>query len=67
MCRLFAVVLLLLVSACSSRQLYDAGEGWRRHECNRLLDYDERARCMETATMPYDTYRTTVERNDNPQ
>jgi hypothetical protein len=63
--RLVTLVLSLLVSACTSQQVYDSGQGWRHNECNRLMDHDERARCMETATMPYDTYKTKVEEDKN--
>lgn len=60
---LIILVLAMLVSACTSQQVYDSGQGWRRNECNRLMDHDERARCMETATMPYDIYKQQVEEN----
>lgn len=45
------------VSGCSGRQAYDAGYGWRMHECQKVLDDYERARCLETARMDYDTYK----------
>ncbi len=48
---------MLLLGACTSRQVYDAGAGWRQNECNKSIDAGERARCMETATRDYDAYR----------
>ena len=44
------------VSGCSSRQLYNAGIGWRQNECQKMLDGADRARCLETANTGYDTY-----------
>jgi type III secretory pathway component EscR len=58
---LIALVLSIFVSACTSQQVYDSAQGWRQNECNRLMDHDERDRCMETATMSYDTYKKQVE------
>jgi hypothetical protein len=46
-----------LFGGCTSRQVYDAGTGWRQNECNRRLDPGERARCLETANKDYDAYR----------
>jgi hypothetical protein len=55
---LAAMMAVAVVSpACSGRQAYDAGYGWRMHECQRILDDNERARCLETAKMDYDTYK----------
>lgn len=47
---------VLLLGACTSRQVYDAGLGWRQNECNRMVDAAERARCLETANKDYDGY-----------
>jgi hypothetical protein len=57
MTRAFLLVAVLLVAACSSRQLYDAGSGWRHGECNRAIESAERARCMDTASKDHDSYR----------
>jgi hypothetical protein len=47
----------VLTSACTSQQMYDSAAGWRHHECDKLLDDAARARCIETASKDYDTYR----------
>lgn len=47
-----------LAAACSSEQIYNAGAGWRRNECNRIGDAQQRDRCLkEEADRPYDAYR----------
>lgn len=58
LCSLAGLMLVaLLTSACTTRQMYDSAAGWRRHECDKILDEAARARCMETASKDYDTYR----------
>lgn len=47
----------LLVSGCTSQQLYATGQGWQRNECNKLLDQSERERCMRQADTSYDDYK----------
>ena len=65
-CSLAGLMLVaLLTSACTSRQMYDSAAGWRHHECDKILDEAARARCTETASKDYDTYRK--ERDQPPQ
>jgi hypothetical protein len=45
------------LSACSSQQLYGAGQGWQRAECNKVMDSQERSRCMASASTSYEEYR----------
>lgn len=46
-----------LASGCTSRQVYDSAAGWRQSECNKIIENDARAKCMETANKDYDRYR----------
>jgi len=55
--RLAVCVLALLACGCSSRQVYDSAWGWRRNECQKIVNDDERARCLEAANASYDKYR----------
>jgi len=58
LCSIACLTLVTMVmTACTSRQMYDSAAGWRRTECNKLLEDAARARCMETAGKDYDTYR----------
>jgi hypothetical protein len=53
-------VLLLTIaclSGCSSQQLYGVGQGWQRNECNRIIDLQERNRCMASADTSYGEYK----------
>ena len=43
--------------ACTSQQMYGAGQGWQRLECNKIADTAERNRCMASAATSYDEYR----------
>ena len=52
-----AVLAALLVSGCSSREIYDASLGWRENECYKIGDLEQRERCMKEADRPYEAYR----------
>lgn len=49
-------VLVLLLVACSGRQVYDAAQGWRQSECNHEVDAQERQHCLDEAAKTYDRY-----------
>lgn len=59
-CALFALV---MISGCSSEQMYNAGSQWRRNECNTLQDQDARQRCLRQADTRYEDYKKEVERD----
>lgn len=46
-----------LACACSSQQAYDLGQTWQRNECDKILDMQERQRCIHSASTPYDAYQ----------
>ena len=55
-----ALTLLLSVSlaaGCTSEQVYNAAQGWRRNECYKLGDPVRRESCLKEADRPYDAYR----------
>ena len=52
-----AVLVALLGSGCTSRQIYDASLGWRKNECYKIGQLEQRERCMKEADRPYDAYR----------
>ncbi len=43
--------------ACSSQALYGTGQAWQRQECNKIIDAQERGRCMASASTSYDEYK----------
>ena len=51
----------LLSSGCSARQAYETGQAYQRNRCDRMVDFEERRRCLETADVPYDSYRRQTE------
>ncbi len=54
----FLLALAALLGACSSEQIYNAAAGWRRNECHRIGDAQQRERCLkEEADRSYDAYR----------
>ena len=45
-----------LLGACSSRQLYSAGQQWQAQECRRL-PAPEQQRCLQSNAMSFDEYQ----------
>lgn len=60
-CRVFLwwtwLMLAALAAGCTSEQIYNSAQGWRRNECYKLGDLDQRERCLKDANRPYDAYR----------
>jgi hypothetical protein len=58
---LTVIVIGLLDAACSSQQTYASGQTWQRNECNKIIDMQERQRCVTKANDSYDTYQKQVD------
>ncbi|MFZ2987643.1 MAG: hypothetical protein WA086_06595 [Ideonella sp.] len=56
-----AMAALATLAACSSQQLYEAGQGWQRQECEKILDAQERGRCIAATRNSYDSYKRQTE------
>lgn len=56
--RLLVAVLFLGIACtgCSNKELYKAGRGWQHTECQKIVDNEERARCMEAANKSHEQY-----------
>jgi hypothetical protein len=50
-------LIALLLSACSSEQLYATGRNAQRAECMKLADGASRERCLKDAGMSHDAYQ----------
>jgi hypothetical protein len=37
----------LALAACGSAQKYDSGREWQRAECNKVIDKEDRDRCLK--------------------
>ena len=46
-----------LAAGCSSEQIYSSAQGWRRSECEKIMDAASRERCRVEADRSYDAYR----------
>jgi len=49
-------VALLALAGCTEQQVYQSAQGWRRTECQKLLDNAQRARCMAEADRDFQSY-----------
>jgi hypothetical protein len=47
-----AAALALLLAGCAT-QKYDSAREWERGECNRVVDKDDRARCLRRVDGDY--------------
>lgn len=56
-----AIVMVLVVSVLVGCGTYKSNEIWRRSTCNQIIDVDEKARCLEEATLPENEYKRDVE------
>jgi hypothetical protein len=68
---LFVVTSILGLSSCSSQQLYAAGQEWKKTECNRITDLQERNRCMSSTKTSFEDYKPQTdaakgEKSSNP-
>lgn len=50
-------LIALLLTACSSEQLYATGRNAQRAECVKQADGASRDRCLKDADMSHDTYK----------
>jgi hypothetical protein len=54
---LTATTLAITLSACTSRMAYESGQAMQRNACDKIIDMQERQRCMARVNVPYDKYR----------
>lgn len=52
-----AAFIALLLTACSSQQLYTTGQNYQRNQCQQLPNQSDRERCLERAGGSYDGYQ----------
>ena len=45
------------LSACSARQGYASAQSWQRNQCTKIIDAQERLKCLRDADTSYDQYR----------
>jgi membrane protein DedA with SNARE-associated domain len=50
-----------LGAACSSQQSYATGQAWQQNECNKIIDMQDRERCMARTRESYDSYQRRVD------
>ena len=53
----FVFTSIVGLSSCSSQQLYGVGQEWQKNECNKIIDMQERSRCMSSTKTSYEDYK----------
>jgi hypothetical protein len=54
---LIAFASIVGLSGCSSQQLYATGQEWKKNQCNKIIDMQERNRCMSSTDTSYEDYK----------
>lgn len=55
-----------LVAACSSDQIYNSGQAWRRSTCDQMADREQRDRCLKEADRSYDSFKKEADKAAAP-
>jgi hypothetical protein len=66
LCSLILVILSLSCQwGCTWQQAYDTAQAWQRNACLRIMDTQERERCLAGTRMSYEDYRRRIEIGKN--
>ncbi|MDP3331339.1 MAG: hypothetical protein Q8S55_04990, partial [Methylococcaceae bacterium] len=60
-----AFIAIVGLPSCSSQQLYGVGQEWKKNECNKIIDMQERNRCMSSTKTSYEDYKRQSEAAKN--
>ncbi|MCG7757496.1 MAG: hypothetical protein LZF63_12660 [Nitrosomonas sp.] len=52
-----AAAAVVTVTGCTAQQLYSTGQSWQRNECSKIMDQQERARCLSSTSASYEAYK----------
>lgn len=52
-----AAITMVTATGCTTQQLYNTGQAWQRNECNKIMDQQERTRCLSSTSTSYETYK----------
>jgi hypothetical protein len=63
---LVTVVVLLVASGCTTQQAYYSTQTWQRNECNKLIDQNERDRCIGRTSLTFEDYKRQTEDGRKP-
>lgn len=56
------IAVLLALTACSNRQVYNTLKGARHYECNQIRDTNKQESCMASANKSYNNYEAQRDR-----
>ena len=52
-----ALVAPVIFGGCSAQQLYGAGQAWQKSECLKIIDAQDRSRCLSSTATSYEQYK----------
>jgi hypothetical protein len=47
----------VIFGGCSAQQLYGAGQAWQKNECLKIIDAQDRSRCLSSTATSYEQYQ----------
>ncbi len=56
-----ALAALVTLTGCSAQQGYASAQSWKRNQCSKIVDAQERIRCLREADISYDNYNKASE------
>jgi hypothetical protein len=56
-CSIMLLTCFIACASCSNKELYNASRGWQQNECQKIVENEDRARCMEAATKSFEQYK----------
>ena len=52
-----ALVAPVIFGGCSAQQLYGAGQAWQKSECLKIIDAQDRSRCLSSTATSFEQYK----------
>lgn len=52
-----AAIAMVTATGCTTQQLYNTGQAWQRNECSKIMDQQERVRCLSSTSASYEAYK----------
>lgn len=60
------VLLAAVLPGCSSEQVYNTSQAWRRSTCDQMADREQRTRCLQEADRSYDGFKKETDKAAAP-
>jgi hypothetical protein len=52
-----ALLAPVIFGGCSAQQVYGVGQAWQKNECLKIIDAQDRSRCLSSTATSYEQYK----------